>query len=127
LLEWNVGQFNRCSNRGTLGNEDTHSFRFMTWTRGITKSLSIFLNTTFLRCKHSLAKMLQQDYGRIVRVGSRGTVQPVGQLASHCAAKAGAVALTQAIADETKGTNITANIVLPRVIDKPTNRQGMGK
>ncbi|MEQ9553079.1 MAG: hypothetical protein RIM23_26095 [Coleofasciculus sp. G3-WIS-01] len=51
----------------------------------------------------------------------------MGQLASHCAAKAGAVALTQAIADETKGTNITANIVLPRVIDKPTNRQGMGK
>ncbi|MEQ8754344.1 MAG: hypothetical protein RID09_12605 [Coleofasciculus sp. G1-WW12-02] len=34
-------------------------------------------------------------------------------MASHCAAKAGVVVLTQAIADESKGTNITANIVLP--------------
>jgi NAD(P)-dependent dehydrogenase (short-subunit alcohol dehydrogenase family) len=34
--------------------------------------------------------------------------------------------LTQAIADETKGKNITANVVLPSVIDTPTNRQAMG-
>jgi NAD(P)-dependent dehydrogenase (short-subunit alcohol dehydrogenase family) len=27
--------------------------------------------------------------------------------------------------DETKGTNITANIVLPSVIDTPTNRDAM--
>jgi NAD(P)-dependent dehydrogenase (short-subunit alcohol dehydrogenase family) len=36
------------------------------------------------------------------------------------------VALTKAIADETKGTNITANSVLPSVIDTPANRQAMG-
>jgi len=36
------------------------------------------------------------------------------------------VALTQAIADETKGTNITANVVLPSVIDTPANRAAMG-
>ena len=36
------------------------------------------------------------------------------------------VALTQAIADETKGTNITANVVLPSVIDTPANRNAMG-
>jgi NAD(P)-dependent dehydrogenase (short-subunit alcohol dehydrogenase family) len=82
---------------------------------------------TFLVCKHSLAKMLPQNYGRIITVGSRGAVQPGGQLAAYCAAKAGVVALTQAIADETQGTNITANSVLPSVIDTPTNRQAMGK
>ncbi|MEM9980608.1 MAG: SDR family oxidoreductase, partial [Cyanobacteria bacterium P01_D01_bin.2] len=53
-------------------------------------------------------------------------VQPTGQLAAYCASKAGVVALTQAIADETKGTGVTANIVLPSVIDTPTNRQAMG-
>ena len=36
------------------------------------------------------------------------------------------VALTKAIADETKGTNITANTVLPSVIYPPTNRSAMG-
>jgi NAD(P)-dependent dehydrogenase (short-subunit alcohol dehydrogenase family) len=70
--------------------------------------------------------MLQQDYGRIVTVGSRGAVQPAGQLAVYCAAKAGVVALTKAIADETKGTGVTANVVLPSVIDTPGNREAMG-
>ncbi len=36
------------------------------------------------------------------------------------------MALTKAIADETKGTNITANSVLPSVIDTPANREAMG-
>ena len=58
-----------------------------------------------------------------LRVGGE---QQVGQLAAFCAAKAGVVALTKAIADETKGTNITANTVLPRVIDTPTNPSLMG-
>ena len=71
--------------------------------------------------------MLQNDYGRIVTVASRGAVQPTGQLAAYCAAKAGVVAFTQAIADETKNTNITANVVLPSIIDTPTNRQAMGE
>jgi NAD(P)-dependent dehydrogenase (short-subunit alcohol dehydrogenase family) len=57
--------------------------------------------------------MLQHGYGRIVTVGSRGAVEPARQLAAYCASKAGVVALTKAIADETKGTNITANVVLP--------------
>jgi NAD(P)-dependent dehydrogenase (short-subunit alcohol dehydrogenase family) len=53
-------------------------------------------------------------------------VQPAGELAAYCASKAGVVALTKAIADETKGTNITANVVLPSVIDTPSNREAMG-
>ncbi|WP_333218284.1 MULTISPECIES: SDR family NAD(P)-dependent oxidoreductase [unclassified Microcoleus] len=64
--------------------------------------------------------------GGIVTVASRGGEQPIGQWVAYCAAKAGMVALTKAIADETKGTNITANTVLPRVIDTPTNPSLMG-
>ncbi|WP_050813026.1 SDR family NAD(P)-dependent oxidoreductase [Microcoleus vaginatus] len=59
-------------------------------------------------------------------VASRGGGQPIGQGVAYFAAKAGVVALTKAIADETKGTNITANTVLPRVIDTPTNPSLMG-
>ncbi|NJK38851.1 MAG: 3-oxoacyl-ACP reductase FabG [Oscillatoriales cyanobacterium RM2_1_1] len=99
-----------------------HEYSYGDWKQDFTLNL----DTTFLLCKHSLAKMLQQDYGRIVTVGSRGAVQPMGQLAAYCASKAGVVALTQAIADETKGTNITANTVLPSVIDTPSNRESMG-
>ena len=100
----------------------THDYSYEQWK----KDLDLNLNTTFLVCKHALANMLTHGYGRIVTIGSRGAQQPGGQLAAYCASKAGVVALTQAIADETKGTNITANAVLPSVIDTPMNRQAMG-
>ncbi|HEY9876385.1 MAG TPA: 3-oxoacyl-ACP reductase FabG [Candidatus Obscuribacterales bacterium] len=100
----------------------THEYSFADWKR----DFDLNLNTTFLVCKHSLAKMLQTGYGRIITVASRAAVQPSGQMAAYCASKAGVVALTQAIADETKGTNITANVVLPSIIDTPTNRETMG-
>lgn len=100
----------------------THEYSYEQWQT----DFSLNLNTTFLVCKHSLRRMLEQGYGRIVTVGSRGAVQPTGQLAAYCASKAGVVALTQAIADETKGTDITANVVLPSVIDTPANRSAMG-
>ncbi len=99
----------------------THEYSYDAWK----KDFDLNLHTTFLACKHSLRKMLEHGYGRIVTVGSRGAVQPGGQLAAYCASKAGVVALTQAIADETKGTNITANVVLPSVIDTPANRSAM--
>jgi NAD(P)-dependent dehydrogenase (short-subunit alcohol dehydrogenase family) len=100
----------------------TEEYSYQAWK----KDFELNLNTTFLVCKHSLKSMLQHGYGRIITTGSRGAVQPVGQLAAYSASKAGVVALTQAIADETKGKNITANVVLPSVIDTPTNRQAMG-
>ncbi len=91
------------------------------------KDFQLNLDTTFLVCKHSLRSMMNQGYGRIVTVGSKGAVQPMGGLASYCASKAGVVALTQAIAEEVKDyDNITANCVLPSIIDTPTNREAMG-
>jgi NAD(P)-dependent dehydrogenase (short-subunit alcohol dehydrogenase family) len=71
--------------------------------------------------------MKLHNYGRIVTIGSRGAVQPGANLAAYCASKAAVVALTQAIAEETKQTNITANVVLPSVIDTPSNREAMGE
>lgn len=100
----------------------THEYSFDDWKH----EFELNLNTTFLTCKYSLKRMLENGYGRIVTVSSRAGVEPAGQLAAYSAAKAGVIALTKAIADETKGTNITANIVLPSVIDTPTNREAMG-
>lgn len=100
----------------------THEYDYGDWR----KDLDLNLNTTFLACKYSLAQMRQQGYGRIVTVGSRGAVEPGAQLAAYCAAKAAVVALTKSIAAETQNTGITANCVLPSVIDTPSNRDAMG-
>ncbi len=100
----------------------THEYSLADWRR----DFDLNLTTTFLACKHSLRKMWQQGYGRIVTVGSRGAVEPGSQLAAYCASKAGVVALTRTIASETQGTDITANVILPSIIDTPANRAAMG-
>ncbi len=92
---------------------------------GLTAQLDINLVSSFLLCKHALAKMTAGGYGRIVTVGTRTAVQPTGQAAAYAASKAGVIAMTQAIADETRGTAITANSVLPSIIDTPANRRSM--
>jgi NAD(P)-dependent dehydrogenase (short-subunit alcohol dehydrogenase family) len=101
----------------------THEYSYEQWR----KDFDLNLNTAFLVCKHSLRRMLEQNYGRIVTVGSRGAITPGAQLAAYCASKAGVVALTQSIAEETKGTPITANVVLPSIIDTSANRAAMGE
>lgn len=100
----------------------THEYSLDQWH----KDFRLNLDTTFLVCKHSLRRMWEQQYGRIVTVGSRGAVEPGAQLASYSACKAGVLAFTKAIAEETKGTNITANCVLPSIINTPANRAAMG-
>ncbi|MDJ0535034.1 MAG: 3-oxoacyl-ACP reductase FabG [Xenococcaceae cyanobacterium MO_207.B15] len=102
---------------------DIHEYSLEDWQ----KIFSINLLTTFLTCKHCLQSMREYNYGRIVTIGSRGAVDPEPKLAAYSAAKAGVVALTQAIAKETKEFNITANTVLPSVIDTPANREAMGE
>jgi len=86
----------------------------------------IFICTPLLINHERLTSIVEWRPGGILTVGSRGGEQPIGQLAAYCAAKAGGVALTKAIADETKGTNITANTALPSVIDPRRNRWAMG-
>lgn len=100
----------------------THQYSLEQWQQ----DFNLNLTTTFLVCKHGLRRMLERNYGRIVTVGSGAAVSPKGQLAAYSASKAGVIALTQAIAAETKGTNITANTVLPSVIDTPFNQSVMG-
>jgi NAD(P)-dependent dehydrogenase (short-subunit alcohol dehydrogenase family) len=90
------------------------------------EQLELNVVTAFATIKHGLRRMRELDYGRIVTVASRAAEQPTGGLAAYAAAKAGVLALTRAVADETRGTDITANCVLASVIDTPANRAAMG-
>jgi NAD(P)-dependent dehydrogenase (short-subunit alcohol dehydrogenase family) len=88
--------------------------------------LELNLVTAFLVVKHALRRMKQGGYGRIVAVGSRAAVEPAAGLAAYSAAKAGVVALVKSVAEETRTLDITANCVLPSIIDTPANRAAMG-
>lgn len=90
------------------------------------EQIDLNLTITFLVVKHALRRMQSTGAGRIVTVASRAALEPKGDTAVYSACKAGVLAFTKAVADETRGTNITANCVLPSIIDTPANRAAMG-
>ncbi|MGA2435604.1 MAG: SDR family NAD(P)-dependent oxidoreductase [Bryobacteraceae bacterium] len=89
-----------------------------TWNR----MLNLNLNAAFYMARALLPGMLAANYGRIAAIASRTAVEPVATLSAYGASKAALVALVRTIALEVKQTGITANTVLPSVIDTPPNR-----
>jgi NAD(P)-dependent dehydrogenase (short-subunit alcohol dehydrogenase family) len=84
--------------------------------------------TCFLACREAVTSMRKGGVGgRIVNVGSRPVIAPVGGMAAYVAAKAGVASLTQTLAVELLGEGILVNAVLPSTIDTPANRASMPK
>jgi len=82
------------------------------------------LKSAFLCSRAVLPAMLKAGRGRIVNVAARPAVESKGRARSgaYAVSKAGVVALTLTIAEETRTTGITANCVVPGTIDTPENR-----
>ena len=87
--------------------------------------IAVNLRSAFLIARAVLPQMIQARYGRIVAVGSRTAVQPAAGLSAYGVSKAGLNALVETIALETREHSITANAVLPGIIDTPANRKAM--
>jgi len=95
--------------------EDTTDVRFE-------RMLDLNLRSAFSATRAALPHLRSADYGRIVLIGSRAADDtPTGQAAFNIA-KAGVVALAKTVAQELSGTNVTANVVMPSVIDTPATR-----
>jgi NAD(P)-dependent dehydrogenase (short-subunit alcohol dehydrogenase family) len=65
--------------------------------------------------------------GRIVNVGANAALKASLGMGPYAASKAGVHALTEALAEELKGDDVTVNAVLPSIIDTPANRADMPK
>ena len=72
-----------------------------------------------------LPHMIERGSGRIINVGAKQGERGVGGNGPYSVAKAGVLALTEVMADETRDSGITVNAVVPSVIDTPGNRAGM--
>jgi len=89
------------------------------------RMLDLNLRSTFYSVRAVVPYLVETGWGRIVTVGSRAAVDfPTGQAAFNVA-KAGVVALTHSVAQELEGTGVTANVLLPSVIDTPATRQSL--
>ena len=74
-----------------------------------------------------LRPMRARGYGRVVNVASTAALKGEKSAAGYAMANAALLRWTESLAEETKRDGITANCVLPRIIDNPENRAAMPK
>ena len=96
--------------------EETDDVRFE-------RMLDLNLRTAFYATRAVLPHLRDAEWGRIVMIGSRSAVEPPAGQAMYNVAKAGVVALARSIAEEVSDSDITANVVLPSLIDTPAFRE----
>jgi NAD(P)-dependent dehydrogenase (short-subunit alcohol dehydrogenase family) len=89
--------------------------------------LALNLRSAFLLSRAVLPHILGTGWGRIVHVSSKTAVTPRAKQAGYAVSKMGLITLTEVIAAEVKGSGVTANVILPSIIDTPANRKFMSK
>jgi len=95
--------------------------------RDLKGMLELNLVSAFFAAKHAIPYVKKAGAGRLLFISSRGAVEYYPGAAAYAAAKLGLHALVQTLAKELKKSGITANAVLPSVIDTAANRVAMPK
>jgi 3-oxoacyl-[acyl-carrier protein] reductase len=75
------------------------------------------LTGTFLVTRAFLPRMLERGQGRFVQVASIAATVGTAGAAAYCAAKWGVVGFTKSLAEELRGTGLSALTVLPGSVD----------
>ena len=89
------------------------------------KMLELNLKSTFYFCKYVLKSMIENNFGRITAIGAMPAVEITSGKFAYSVSKSGVVNLIKTIAEEIKEYGITANAIIPSIIDTPANRKSM--
>jgi NAD(P)-dependent dehydrogenase (short-subunit alcohol dehydrogenase family) len=84
--------------------------------------LNLNLRTAVNAIRAFLPHLSKNGWGRILTISSGITQAPPANAAAYVTAKAAVETMTIAVAQEVKDKNITANVVLIRALDTPTER-----
>lgn len=98
--------------------EDTDDVRFE-------RMLDLNLRSAFYAVRATIPHLKEAGWGRILLVGSRAAVDFFEAQAAFNISKAGVAALGRSVATELDGTGVTANVLMPSVIDTPATRRSL--
>lgn len=87
--------------------------------------LQLNLVSAALITKHALRRMSETGEGRLVHTASRAALVTEGTGFAYSVSKLGVLHLVQMAAQETHGSGITVNAVVPSIMDTPANRAAM--
>ena len=95
------------------------------WDRMYEMNLRTAVNATRSALPFILKRSAVHGAGRIVSVGAAAANHAGAGMGAYAASKAGVARLTEALAAELKDSGVTANAVLPSIIDTAPNRADM--
>ncbi|HEX6829138.1 MAG TPA: SDR family NAD(P)-dependent oxidoreductase, partial [Burkholderiales bacterium] len=89
------------------------------------RMLALNLRTTVNAVRAFVPPMVARRSGRVVAVGARAGLQGMANFAAYSASKAALLRLMETLAAELRDCGVTANCVLPSILDTPQNRAAM--
>lgn len=84
--------------------------------------IGVNLKSAFLCTKHAVKIMLEKGRGRLVVFPAKVVIEPQPRFGAYSISKSGLITLVQALREELKETNITANAVMFSILDTPKTR-----
>lgn len=106
---------------GYAGGEELANVSMREWEAMLTMNLT----TAFLMSRRCLQEMKRQGFGRIVTIAAKPALVPAARKGPYSVSKRAVITLTETIAEETRGTGITANAIAPSIILTDENIQSM--
>lgn len=84
--------------------------------------MNLNARTVLLMSRAVIPQMLAQQRGRIISVSARAALKGTAKHGPYNASKMAVIRLTETLAAELRHAGITANCILPGIIDTPANR-----